>query len=287
LFPHAPGIGRVEAITALPRARFPPRHLTARPTPFLAPATPDRDPAALTAFDAPHVRYANEHPANGTGWLIATGGTAVRLRPASVHALMGGAGTLGMVALLHLAGALGALEAAAVLPGIAATMALTSVAAQGFMRRRLRRAPLLHRLADAPPGATVRLLGTVAAQETVPSLFGRHPAVLCRSRLALADETRGIDFWLNTAAGERLRVHIRGALMLDRPRPLIDPAPGLHEGAREVTLGPGDPVELCGQLHRQADPSGEAAPGRGTPLCWSLRAPRGGFLLVQRQPLRR
>jgi hypothetical protein len=286
LFPpedHAACPARIEAITAVLRAGRRTRALLAPAAAALPPSVglTRAGERAGTSYDAPHVRFAHEHPANGTGWLIATGGTAVRLRPAGLHALLGGAGTAVILALMHVAGGLASLQALALLPGLAATLALTSAGAHALMKRRLAGCRLTERLAETSPGATVRLVGTISAQETVPSLFARRPTVLCRSRLVLADETRGIDFWLETAASERVRVHIRNALMLDRPQRLLVGQP--VSGAHEVALCPGDQIELCGQLHRHADPAGQAAPGRGTPLGWSLRAPRGGFLLVQRR----
>jgi hypothetical protein len=261
---------------------FAPPRATTRSLAWLPPAedrTPSDDP-----YLAPPVGFADEHPANGTGWLVATGGTAVRLRSPAVNALLTSGGTTLTLGLIYVTGGLGALGSFAVLAGGAATMTLTLATADHVMRRRLLRAPRVTRLGDAPPGAVVRLCGRVAPQETMRSLFERRPAVLCRSRQLLADETRGVDFWLETAAaagaGERVRVHIRAAMVLDRPERL--PPGGHGASAHEVVIGPGDGVEVAGVLTRQATPAGEAAPGRGTPLSWSLRAPRGGFLLIRR-----
>ena len=128
----------------------------------------------------------------------------------------------------------------------------------------------------------MRFTGTVAEQATVPSLFTGRPVVLATSDCAGVAETRGIDFDVQLAGGERVRVPARDALLLGRgPRvrgqPSCGPltltvaggAPRLHSAllstdgwlarllgmtARELTLGPGDAVEICGALDFEPDP---------------------------------
>ena len=165
--------------------------------------------------------------------------------------------------------------------------------------------------AAAAPGTRVRLAGTICAQATVPSLFRGQPCVLSRNQLAKADETRGIDFWMETNTGERILIHVRNAIFDDRPTPVptepscgpvwcdsgdrgrprirLEPA-GVVEFMNhvlpprpcETALRPGDKIEVCGLLHREAGPAGHALPGRGSPIYWSLRSGGKGWLVIRR-----
>jgi hypothetical protein len=130
----------------------------------------------------------------------------------------------------------------------------------------------------------VRLAGTVADQATVPSLFTRRPVVLATSEYAGVIETRGFDFDVRLADGTLVRVPARDAVLLGRGprvhgRPQCGPlaltltgdGPRLRSAllavgggwagrlldltARELTLGPGDAVELCGELDYEPDES--------------------------------
>jgi len=98
-------------------------------------------------------------------------------------------------------------------------------------------------------------------------------------RIRPADETRGIDFLLELAGGQRMKVCVRGAILLDPPRRTRDPPacgpvsveimpdgsnlpsrlrsdrlrwPRRWPPARyEASVGPGDLVEVCGLIHHE------------------------------------
>ena len=157
----------------------------------------------------------------------------------------------------------------------------------------------------------VRLAGTVADQATVPSLFTRQPVVLATSEYAGVIETRGFDFDVRLADGTLVRVPARDAVLLGRGprvqgRPQCGPlaltftgdGPRLRSAllaasggwacrlldltARELTLGPGDAVELCGELDYEPDDSRSSC-SRGPALRAVLR-PADGLPAIVRKP---
>jgi hypothetical protein len=180
------------------------------------------------------------------------------------------------------------------------------------LHRQRQRARDLPALSDQPAGQLLRLVGTVSPQPTVPALFSGTPAVLFRNRIGQADETRGIDFEVKLDSGERLKVSVRDAFLLDPPRRYLGPpvcgpvsndpatrdSPGrlrsdlftmprwwyrrFEPRLHETHVAPGDRIELCGLLDHEAAPDGQAAPGRGVPLRPVLRAGPGARLLIRK-----
>ena len=257
---------------------------------------------------------------NGTGYLIAVGPVSQRVYPktsAVASALSGLSvpvlaampfllvpapyGPLGVVVL----GALACWLPRALLDGItrsrlehrvktAAAKSTTTASALDPARR----------------GQLVCFTGTVAEQPTVPSLFTGRPVVLATSDCAGVAETRGIDFDVQLAGGERVRVPARDALLLGRGRrvrgqPSCGPltltvaggAPRLHSAllstdgwlarlwgltARELTLGPGDAVEICGALDFEDDRDLQRGFSRGPALRPVLRPWGGAPVIVRR-----
>jgi hypothetical protein len=162
-----------------------------------------------------------------------------------------------------------------------------------------------------PARRLVRLAGTVAEQATVPSLFTRRPVVLATSEYAGATETRGFDFDVRLADGTLVRVPARDAVLLGRGprvrgRPQCGPlaltltgdGPRLRSAllaagggwagrlldltARELTLGPGDAVELCGELDYEPDDA-RSGGSRGPAMRAVLR-PADGLPAIVRKP---
>jgi hypothetical protein len=157
------------------------------------------------------------------------------------------------------------------------------------LRRALAEAPTERPLVELAAGTPVWVRGTILPQPTVPSLFRGRPAVLFRNRIGGVDETRGIDFHIEVK-GERARVAVRDAILLDHPvrtdeppacgvvfadlrgwgearlrsNTLID-LPPLHHWSRrhESAVGPGDVVEVAGLLHHEVAPDAVAAFDRG------------------------
>jgi hypothetical protein len=149
-------------------------------------------------------------------------------------------------------------------------------------------------------GRIVRVEGTVAEQATVPSLFSGRPVVLATSDCAGVVETRGIDFDVRLADGRLVRVPARDAVLLGRPSrvrglPSCGPLtftlaggePRLHSAllsadgwigsllrftAHELTLGPGDVVDLCGAIDLEPDEEAQRGFGRGPALRLVMRA---------------
>jgi hypothetical protein len=150
----------------------------------------------------------------------------------------------------------------------------------------------------------VRLTGVVAEQKTVPSLLTGRPVVLAVSDCAGVTETRGFDFDVRLDDGTPLRVPARDAILFGRrhrlrgePRcgpitlTLSGNGPRLSSGllagrgfldrvferlAYEVTLGPGDVVEIYGARDVEPDPNGERSFGRG-PAFRSVVRPAAGL----------
>lgn len=256
---------------------------------------------------APAARLEGELVPNGVGWRLGEGGPTRRLFPrllrwsfwwgALGYVGSNGASFLGLspdlaflVGLLHFTAYLGAVRLAAEL-----------------RVRRLWRAPRAERPSDWPSGTAVRLTGVVAPAATVPSLFRGTPAVLFKSATGFAQRTQGIDFDLDLEGGQRARICVRRALLVDRAtRTSEPPACGpvtAHEhrlasalftgpslwgrlfgpGRRyEAAVGPGDRVEVWGVLHHEPAPDALAPFARQMPTRPVLRAPTRGLLLVRR-----
>jgi hypothetical protein len=165
-------------------------------------------------------------------------------------------------------------------------------------------------LSMPPTGGLVRLRGTVAAQPTVSSLFTGQPVVMATSGCAGAVETRGIDFAVRLDGGQVVRVPAREALLLGRFQRVVgQPSCGplaldliggqrrlrsallradgwvgrlLGLAARELTLSPGDPVELCGTVDLEPDPEAQRGFERSPAVRPVLRPFAGMPVLVVR-----
>jgi hypothetical protein len=269
-------------------------------------------------LDAPWAPPTSELVANGTGWLLAVGATRERLmsaisRTARVWSSVAGvAAGLAALPVAHLLNAAWLVGGTGLLVWAAAYKAVSSRP----IRRQLAGAQPLRPGDARQAGQVVRVTGVVAQQPVVPTLFAGAPAVLFRNRAGRADETRGIDFFLDLEGGQRVKVLVHEAFLLERPRrfrgaPACGPVsshrdddddgdrpPRLRSDLRhqprlwsrlvepqlyEVAVGPGDRVEVCGVVHHEADPAGEAGPSRGVPLRAVLAAGPGVHLLVRRQ----
>ena len=255
---------------------------------------------------------------NGTGYLVAAGPVSQRVYPRTAAAArVLSALSLPVVAampFLLVPAPYGALGVAAL--GALACW-LPRALLDGITRSRLKHrveTTSLSTAAAAGRGKLVRFAGVVAEQATVPSLFNARPVVLATSDCAGVTETRGIDFDVQLASGARVRVSARDALLLGRGQrvrgqPSCGPltltvaggAPRLHSAllstdgwaarllgmtARELTLGPGDAVEICGALDFEPDPDTQTGFARG-PAMRAVLCPWGGApVIVQKQPAR-
>ena len=276
---------------------WPWRSLTAGPDGFMAPV-----PAPGTALVP-----------NGTGWLVGVGGHATRTYPRALSVAYRAfpLASFGPSAarMLDVQGLLGT-----VLIGFGPLLAFVAAVkfwAAARLRRQMARTPPSPTLADPAPGSLARVRGVIIDQPSIVSLFRGKPAVLSRNRVGAGEETRGIDFWLQDPTGQRIRIQVFHAFLLDRPTrlddlPVCDPVSCDWSGdagprlrphlphARplrhrllpprlfEAAVGPGDEVEVCGLVDRVAGPEGMAGPGRGTPLYWALRGDETTPLLVRR-----
>jgi hypothetical protein len=216
---------------------------------------------------------------NHTGWLVARGDVHARLWP-NFAAWAGGTG----LAFALSAGFARRLIRFAPLFGIVAVGGVVALAfaVRNFLtnltvgRWRKRAVPLIpDQAADA--GTLVVARGQIAPDATIDTLFRARPAVLWRSSVGAADETRGIDFDLVLADGTRLSVDVRGALLLDQPTrvnepPACGPVSTLTPKDKpvrivsnlvtrpsffsrwqrlyETSVGPGDTVEIIGWFER-------------------------------------
>jgi hypothetical protein len=250
---------------------------------------------------------------NETGWLIGLGSANERLRPRLwrwTHNLYGAAGMMPFWVGSLLDVRLGL--PLTMLLGATSGLALHGLARALTARRLRQHLAGAGGLEAATPGRLVRLRGVIAPQPTVPTLFRGTPAVLFRSRIGAADETRGLDFVLEVA-GHRVRVGARRAMLLDEPRRTRQPPAcgpvycdpfaeggrgpricstlfttppawlGLLSSSRryEASVGPGDEVEVVGVLHHEVDPDGGELFGRDVPIARVLRAGGQTPLLVR------
>lgn len=252
---------------------------------------------------------------NGHGWLLAVGDLRQRLRrPVSpAWRLSGNVWMIGAAIATNwvspavpVAVALGAAASVSMLLGLRAN--------RGHRRfkRRLRDVVPLPVVDGGAhdPRRLVKLEGTVAPGPTIPSLFGGVPCVLSRNAQGWADELRGLDFTLLLDDGQRVAVSARDAHLMNPPVAITGPpacgpvtaSRDLIEGPvrlistlhhqpttwprprrpREVTVAPGDRVEVTGFLNQEVSPDGTAAPGRQTPLRPILRSGPDAPLLVRR-----
>jgi hypothetical protein len=236
---------------------------------------------------------------NATGYLLAVGPSSHRLYPElALYARWSPALTLPTVAAIPFLlvpapyGPLGVALLSALVCWL--PWAGLGMVARARLGRHLARAPLVSASRPARAGQRIRLEGTVAEQPTVPALFTGRPVVLATSDYAGVVETRGIDFDVRLPDGELVHVPARDALLVGRARrvagaPSCGPLALSLEGgqprfasallsaqgwlgrllrfsARELTLSPGDAVELCGTLEHQPDPRGQHGFRRQPPL---------------------
>jgi hypothetical protein len=281
------------------------------------------DPAILThwmeqtrGLAAPDAPATGALTPNGTGWLVGAGSVTRRIHPRLARWVARSACLAAMgptwVNLLELPPVFPVVLAMGLaLPG--ALFGAGRLLAHAAMARRLSEAAEITRLAGLPHGTVVRVAGRVAARATVPTLFRGVPAVLFRNQAGGADETRGIDFSLELADGQRVEIAVRQALLLDRPRVTREPPacgpvsadlwdrddvlrlgsdllrrPSLWSRVfgrtlRESSIGPGDRVEICGVLHHEAAPDAVSPFDRHVPVGFVLRASPGMPLLVRTQ----
>ena len=258
---------------------------------------------------------------NGTGYLLAVGSPAQRLHPrASAAARWLGAMAVPVVAAMPfllvpapygLASVLALGASACWLPGAA-----LGWVARARLMRRLASAPAwspgVHDGAPAgSAGKLVRVRGVVAAQATVSSLFNDRPVVMATSDCAGAVETRGIDFAVELEGGHRVQVPARDAILLGRAervhgQPTCGPvalsllggkwrlrsallsadgwlAPLVGLAARELTLSPGDQVEVAGVVDLEADPDAQRGFERSPALRAVIRPVAGWPVIVSRR----
>lgn len=269
--------------------------------------------AGLRAPPAPQQGALTPNP---TGYLLAVGSAGRRMYPRlAAWARWSPALTIPTVAAMPFLlvpspyGPLGV----ALLAAFAVWLPRAGLAASAAARikRHLARTPRLSSWRQGRPGQPVRIEGIVALQPTVPSLFTNQPVVLARSDYAGATETRGIDFGVRLDDGELVHVPARDALLLGRSRrvrglPACGPlalildrgerrfASGLLSlqgwvsgllrfSAHELTLSPGDRVELCGIVDREPDVEAEGGFSRDPSLRTVLRPSPGVPLLVRKQ----
>jgi hypothetical protein len=247
--------------------------------------------------------------ADGSGWLLGVGDPRRRLYPRLCRWVDRSAGlsSLPACALTSLHLPMLATISLSLMPFFL-FFGASSLLPWSDVRRQLRRATKSSSLAEVPSGGLVRVTGVIAQQATVDTLFRGIPAVLFRSRVGAADETRGIDFFIDLDDGERVKVTARGALLLERPMRAREPpacgpvSPCNVDGAHvirsdllrrprllrhrryEAWVGPGHRVEICGVVDRELAPELPARSPRQAPTRQILRAGDGVHLLVRRQP---
>ena len=247
---------------------------------------------------APAAPAAGELVPNESGWLVGSGNLRERLYPRLSRWV---SLTIPLAPVVRYASLpWGFATLVAVLGAVVAMPRLR-------LRRQLRLAEPVLRLAEVPDETLVRVRGMIAAQASVPTLFRGRPAVLFRNRIAPADETRGLDFSLDLDGGEQVRVSVRRAFLLDSPTLTREP-PGcgpvsahtidsrhvlrsdLFVGTRmrswfgryESSVGPGDRVEVCGVVRHVPAPDLQSGFLRVPPMRHVLEAAEDLPLLVRR-----
>jgi hypothetical protein len=174
-------------------------------------------------------------------------------------------------------------------------------------RRRLARQPLTTRIAEVPDGTLVRLTGIIEPERTAfPALGSGVPAVFARTVFVLSDgsgggpgmreDVRGVPFHLRLADGTRVRLDPASMHSVDVPAPVggvpLDLLKALSAARprrlrrrtfRQVVLSPGDRIEVLGCLVRGVHPEGQATPGRGVPLAFTLTAGQDGRVNVRKR----
>jgi hypothetical protein len=261
---------------------------------------------AARALAAPAAPPEGDLVANDTGWLLGVGDEGARVYPWLSRL---GRGLCGLAAIGPVWVALFDLTPNlfnSVAMGAAPVLLFFNAARLRFgwtLRRAVEDSVEPRRsLARTPAGAHLRVRGRVVEQPTVPTLFRGQPAVLFRNRLGGVDETRGLDFVIELPDGQRVRVSVRGSVLLDRPRrtrqapvcgtvsvdqlatggtPRLqldpDPPPSGWDRAFpprlfESAVGPGDQVEVIGVLHHEPGADGHSAPGRQPAMRHVLRS---------------
>jgi hypothetical protein len=174
-------------------------------------------------------------------------------------------------------------------------------------RRRLARQPLTTQIAQVDDGTLVRLSGIIEPERAAfPALGSGVPAVFARTLFVLSDGTmggpgmrediRGVPFRLRLADGTRVRLDPASLHSVDVPAPVervpLDLLKALS-GARprrlrrrtfrQVVLSPGERIEVLGCLVRDVRPDGQATPGRGVPMVFTLMPGSDGRVNVRKR----
>ena len=267
-------------------------------------------------LSAPRAPRDGDLAPNGTGWVVGLGSIRRRLYPRAAQAFDRSGLLVSLApAVTFLIGQPTTEVLLAVMVAIAGTpFALFEAWARVASRRERARAVPLERPEAVAPGTHVRFRATVCPQPTLTTAAGTTAAVLVRNQIPGLDETRGIDFWVETPGGQRVKVSARRAIFLNPARrgprqPACGPvwfgsasrSDGVHSRIqpdpptgtplwrrlfrphlREVALRPGDKVDLWGVLEKEPAHDAEGGPGRGTPLRPVLRA-RGSIHLFVRK----
>jgi len=265
---------------------------------------------------APEPPADGDLPPNQVGWLVGVKPVGSRLHPRLplLVACCAGAGALLAACAAPFDWHGPALIVAALLGALIplSLVCILELAACYGLQRQFARAARPEDVADVAPGKVVCLTGVIVRrQPSVPTLFRGVPAVLFRNCIHNADEVRGIDFDLDLDVGQRVRVCVRRAFLVDRPTPapqapacgpvyaappsegfsarlrsalLLAPSPLFRTfGARhESSVGPGDRVEVAGVLDRELAPDAAAPFARLIPTRFVLRAGVDRPLLVRR-----
>jgi hypothetical protein len=176
-------------------------------------------------------------------------------------------------------------------------------------RRRMKRHPFYGRIGDVPEGTVVRLSGTIEPDRAAfPALGEGKPAVFVRTLFPLSgqavggpglrEDVRGVPFHLRMRDGTLVRLDpatlhtvdlppVMKSMPLDLVRQLsaVRPRRLNRSNYRQLVFSPGDHIEVLGRLNRSVDPAGQAAPGRGVPMAFTLSpVPDGGVMLRKRRP---
>jgi hypothetical protein len=191
-------------------------------------------------------------------------------------------------------------------PVVAVVQAGAQMLGQLFRRARLETlprvdgvtAPLGERVTGEQAPEEVRLDGRIESLappfetpgSVIPAVFARsiyvtRPAYQHQAA-TYNDETRGVDFVVRIASGERVQLAARQVRLHDLPTRVWQPnLPELQRRGgdlqrspvlrlppmvRELAVHPGDRVEVAGVLVREVAAAGEAVLGRGTPLVTRL-----------------